>query len=284
MPSKKTIKRRIKSVGTTKHIMKAMNMVAASKLQKGKAKLNISRPLYREALRMVNTLRVCEDAMEHVFFKRRPVKNALYVVISSDRGLCGGYNTNVSQVAYEQMSKSDADEHIIAFGSKGRDFFRRRRKNIIHTYPSVSEVHFFENSEIICDVLLKKFLSGEVDEVYIAFTNFETALSYEPKIMRVLPLGDEELKPEFKGDSMLYEPNPEHFIEHAVTAYLTTFIYDAMLESNSSEQASRMIAMDSATKNASDIIDDLTLMYNRIRQSHITQEITEIVSGANVTK
>jgi len=284
MPSKKTIKRRIKSVGTTKHIMKAMDMVAASKLQKNKSRLSVSRPLFEESQRIIDTLRVNEDAADNVFIKPRKVKSTAYVVISSDRGLCGGYNTNVSQTAYDHMKKSGANEQIIAFGSKGRDFFRRRRKTILHTYPNISESKYYENAEVISNVLLSMYLSEKVDEVYVAYTYFESALSYVPKVVRLLPLGEEGLEPEFRADSMQYEPNVDHFLTHAIPAYLNAFLYDAMLESGSSEQASRMVSMDSATKNATEIIDDLTLMFNRIRQSAITQEITEIVSGANVTK
>ena len=284
MPSKKIIKRRIKSVGTTKHIMKAMDMVAASKLQKNKAKLNVSRPLFQESQRIIDTLKACENATENIFIKPRPVKNVAYVVISSDRGLCGGYNTNVAQAAYNHMKDSGADEQIIAFGSKGRDYFRRRRKKVVQTYPNVSEAKFYESAEVISNVLLSMYLSEKVDEVYVAYTYFESALSYLPKVVKILPLSEEGHEPEFRADSMKYEPNVEHFLTHAIPAYLNAFLYDAMLESGSSEQASRMVSMDSATKNATEIIDDLTLMFNRIRQAHITQEITEIVSGANVTK
>jgi len=264
--------------------MKAMDMVAASKLQKNKTRLKVSRPLFEESKRIIETLRICEHCAENEFIKPREVKRAVYVVITSDRGLCGGYNTNISQAAYEHMQKLNAEAQIIAFGSKGRDFFRRRRENILHTYPNLSETRYYEYAEIIGNVLLSMYLSEKVDEVYVAYTYFESALSYIPKVVRVLPLGEVGGRAKLRGDLMLYEPDPDHFLIHAVPMYLNAFLYDAMLEAGSSEQASRMVSMDSATKNATEIIDDLTLMFNRIRQSAITQEITEIVSGANVTK
>jgi F-type H+-transporting ATPase subunit gamma len=309
--------------------MKAMNMVAASKLQKSKAKLNISRPLFEESERIINMLRVCGNTSENIFIKPRPVKSAAYVVISSNRGLCGGYNTNVASTAFNHIKEHGVDTQILAFGSKGRDYLKRRGEEILRSYPNISESGYYVSAEMIGSELISMYLSGKVDAVYVAYTYFESALSYVPKIAQILPLykepyngeerrsgkerrvgedrrntedtfkGEERRKHELhcngdrrKGkdrrcstsDSMQYEPDVEHFMESAVPLYVNAFIYDAMLESDSSEQASRMISMDAATKNATEIIDDLTLMFNRIRQSHITQEINEIVSGANATK
>jgi F-type H+-transporting ATPase subunit gamma len=264
--------------------MKAMDMVAASKLQRNKAKLKISRPLFQESQRIINTVRICENAIDNVFIKPRPVNNTAYVVISSDRGLCGGYNTNISQAAFDHMYENGSNEHILALGLRGRDYFRRRGKNIHQTYSNASESMFYANAEMISSSIISMYLSGKVDEVYVAYTYFESAMSYIPKVEKLLPLGEFDKEPEFRADSMKYEPDANHFLNYAVPAYLNAFLYDAMLESGSSEQASRMISMDSATKNATDITDELTLMYNRIRQAHITQEINEIVSGANATK
>ncbi|MCL2699174.1 MAG: ATP synthase F1 subunit gamma [Defluviitaleaceae bacterium] len=279
MPSKKAIKRRIISVKATKQIMKAMDMVAASKLQRVKQRLVAARPLFKEANRIADTLKSNEHLQENAFVKPREVKNTAYVVITSNRGLCGSYNANISNKALAHMN--DKNENIIAVGLKGRDYFKRREKNIVHVCAEATETLFFSDAENIAETVMDLYASGKADEVYVAYTRFENAMTYTPSVTKILPIGDGS-PPVIRADAMKYEPDAETFLKHAIPEYLNAFIFGAMLEANSSEQASRMLSMSAATKNATEIIDDLTLLFNRKRQADITQEIIEIVGGASV--
>ena len=284
MSSMKVIKRRITSVRSTQHIMKAMDLVAASKLQKAKARLDVVRPLYSNMKLVMDGIRASEDAGDNVFVEKREVKNIAYVVITSDRGLCGGFNLNVSKEALAFIdARSDKKEKIIAVGAKGNEYFRRRRKNVIHKFAEPPEGAMYNDAKRIGSLLVSMYKSGEVDEVYVVYTHFNSVLAHIPHIVKLLPVGAISNKP---GDTglMTYEPDIDTFMTHAVPMYLDIFMYGAMVESAVCEQASRMTSMDAAARNASEIIDDLTLVFNRKRQSMITQEITEIVSGANALK
>jgi len=284
MSSMKAIKKRISSVNSTKKIMKAMNLVAASKLQKAKARLEDIRPMYNDVKKVMDNIKAgASDEMNVPFADDREVKNVLYIVLTSDRGLCGSFNATVSKeaLAYVEALK-DKNAKIIAIGSKGWDYFRRRGKEIVHRYESASEASSFADAEAIGKIAADMYSSEEVDEVYIVYTHFQSVLTHIPYIERLLPL---RMKPSEDYDKstqiMSYDPDINTFIKHAVPTYLSITIFGAMMESAVCEQASRMTSMDSATRNAEDIIDNLTLEFNRKRQSMITQEITEIVSGAN---
>jgi len=284
MASMKAIKKRITSVNNTKKIMKAMNLVAASKLQKAKARLDDIRPMYSDIKKLMENIRAgVSDEVEIPFAEAREVKNIAYIVLTSDRGLCGSFNATVSKeaLAYVEALK-DKNAKIIAVGSKGWDYFRRRGKEIVHRCEGASEATAFADAEELGIKIADMYQSGEVDEVYIVYTHFESVLTHIPYIERLLPLkmaASEGFDP--GSFTMSYDPDIETFITNAVPMYLSITIFGAMMESAVCEQASRMTSMDSATRNASDILDDLTLDYNRKRQSMITQEITEIVSGAN---
>ena len=281
MPSMKSIKRRIKSVNATKKIMKAMNMVSASKLQKARIQLNAARPFLSEASRVIDNLKNCNERLESIFVKQRQVNNTAYVVITSDRGLCGSFNTNVAEKAHSHM-KEGKNEHVIALGLKGRDYLRRRGKNVLRSYAGISETAFYEDAVSIASILASLYTSGEVDEAYLAYTHFESTLTYVPRLVKILPLSIEREAVK-KVDEMKYERDVNYFLDHAIPMYLSALIYAALAESLACEQAARMMSMDSAVKNASDIIDKLTRTYNRRRQAYITQEISEIVSGANIS-
>ncbi|MCL2002377.1 MAG: ATP synthase F1 subunit gamma [Oscillospiraceae bacterium] len=279
MPSMKAIKRRITSVNSTQQIMKAMNLVAASKLQRAKAQLNSVRPLYIGMLELMESFDSNSDAAEHIFFRKREAKNIAYLVVTGDRGLCGGYNLNMGKEAMALIgSKAGTREHIVVVGAKGNDYFRRRGKNVIRRFTTMADSASVEDAEQIAKLLTGLFVSGEVDEVHIAYTHFETILSHEPRTRKLLPLGGDSAVP---GGEVIYDPGVQDFLDYAVPMYLSTVIYGAMVESGVCEQAARMTSMDAAARNAEEIIDDLTLVYNRKRQGAITQEITEIVSGAN---
>jgi len=284
MASIKAIKKRLTSVTNTKKIMKAMNLVAASKLQKAKSRLDDIRPMYGDIKIVMDNIRAgVSDEMEVPFAETREVKNIAYIVLTSDRGLCGGFNATISKEALAHVeARKDVNEKIIAVGSKGWDYFRRRGKNVIHRYEAASEATAYTDAELIGNRVAEMYASGEVDEVHIIYTHFESVLAHVPFIEKLLPLkmsSDDSAK---SGTHfMSYDPGIETFITHAIPMYLNITIFGAMIESAVCEQASRMTSMDSATRNATEIIDDLKLDYNRKRQGMITQEITEIVSGAN---
>ena len=284
MATMKAIKKRISSVNNTKKIMKAMDLVSASKLQKAKAQMDDIRPLYDNMQLVMNGIKSGMGDGEGISFSEdRAVKSIAFIVLTSDRGLCGGYNVNVAKAALSAINENnDTEEKIIAVGSKGWEYFKRRGKNVVKKFPGPSEATTFASAEQIGAEATTLYTSGEADEVYLVYTHFESVLSHVPNTVKLLPVkADASEEKTYAFPSMSYDPDISTFISYAVPMYLNTTIYGAMIEAMVCEQAARMTSMDSATRNASEIIDDLTLEYNRKRQNMITQEITEIVSGAN---
>jgi len=267
--------------------MKAMNLVATSKLQKARNRLERVRPLSANLNDIMDSVKACVDDFEDIpFCQVREVKNIAYIILTSDRGLCGSYNANVAKDALVLIEQnSDKQEKIIAVGKKGWEYFSRRGKNIDSRAPAATEMVSFTEAEALSQRVAEMFLSGEVDEVYLISTRFQTVLSHVPNIAKLLPFN-----PEHSGSGggstpfMSFDPEPASFIQHAIPMYLNISIFTAMLESAVCEHASRMTSMDSATRNATEIIDKLTLEFNRVRQSRITQELIEIVTGANAVK
>jgi F-type H+-transporting ATPase subunit gamma len=302
----KAIKRRRLTVKNISQITKAMNLVATSKLQRARAnKTAVGRPVQATFDIVYNTVND-ELAMEQPFVKPREVKNTAYVLITSNRGLCGGYNSNVCKALAAHTKENAQNPVIFPLGNKGRDYFKRRGGNLIDV-PPPSETPNFAEAKEVADRLVKMYENGEIDEVYLVYTQFFTVLSLEPIIRKVLPLDPEylrrvvgaDLKDGEKWEDLGFFPKPEpkpssstkqdvefdsglaEVLRNVIPWYLSMYLYAAMASSALCEQAARMTSMDSATKNAGDIIEKLTLMFNRQRQSIITQEITEIVSGAN---
>lgn len=280
MPSKKEIKQRISNVSTTRQIIRAMDMVASTKLNKARARLDGIRPLYGQMQRRIAELSHCEEAQTHAFAAPRKIKNSCYVVLTSNKGLCGGYNTGVSEAALMHMEQG-RHEKIIAVGAKGLEFFRRRHKDILYRITDIPEVQVYETAGRLGELASSLYISGEVDELYVAYTHFESTLSHLPRVERLLPLPiDSNGAP--ARDRMRYEPDVHTFIDHLLPLYLHTYFFAASAEAMACEHAARMFNMDSAGKNATEMIDELKRMYNRKRQSAITQELSEIVGGANI--
>ncbi|MGI6238967.1 MAG: ATP synthase F1 subunit gamma [Christensenellales bacterium] len=279
MASMKAVKQRIDNVSSTRQIMKAMDMVAAAKLQKARVRLETTRPLYREVTRMIEHLQKSEEARENLFLKPREGKSTAYIVVTSDKGLCGGYNVNIAQAALKHMK--GRRERIFVIGAKGGEYFRRREKNIARRITDLSEARLYECAAQLGEAIAPLFVSGEVGEVYIAYTHFETTLQHAPRVERLLPIPGEpqSARPD---EIMRYEPSIDQFLARAIPLYLHVYLYAAIAESLACEYAARMLNMESAGKNAGDILDDLTLQFNRSRQAAITQELNEIVSGANI--
>jgi len=283
MASMIDIKRRIKSVKSTQQITKAMNLVATAKLQRAKNRLGSTRPFYEQTRKVISSIVRNSEDITHPFVKKREVKNTIVIVITGDKGLCGGYNSNVIKAAFA-AAENRKNVSIIAVGKKGIDFFTKNDSNIMQDYIGVSEKPEYEDAARIGNIIVDLYNKGEVDEVLIAYTVFESTISHIPTVDTLLPIDTSEFKEEKQEGSrnlMLYEPNENVVLSYVVPKYINTLIYGALAESSACEQGARMTSMDSATKSANDTIGSMTIIYNRARQSAITQEITEIVAGAS---
>lgn len=284
MPSMKALKRRIASVKNTQKIMKAMKLVATSKVQRLKGKMEAVRPMFSETKDFIKAGVQDSAAFESPFYEIRQVNKTAYVVIAAERGLCGSYKVNVLKETLKHINENNKSERIVAVGGKCKEYFLHRERTVASEYKGVVEHASFATARTIASELIEMFTTADsdkrVDEVYIAYTKFETLLSHIPTIEKILPL---EVAEESSGiqKENLYEPDLQMYLKKAVPAYLTMFVYGAMVDAAVCEQASRMTSMDAASRNAGEIVDKLTLQYNRQRQGAITQEISEIVGGAN---
>ncbi len=282
--STKEIKNRIRSMESTKQITKAMEMVAASKLRRAQAKIANSRPYFETIYSVLQELIAAhpDEAMPYFTSRRAELKHRVaYIVIAGDRGLAGGYNSNILKLCYGEIQESE-EAVVLPIGKKALEFFNARKTEIFsESYPEAEDVSIsdcFSMAKQLC----REFRWGAVDEIRIAYTQFESVLSQKPCTMRLLPLEAEKNVERREGAAaeIMYDPDPENAF-HAITPeYVGGIIYGALCESRASEQAARRTAMDSATQNADDMIADLSLKFNRARQAAITQEITEIVAGS----
>ena len=279
--STKEIKNRIRSMESTKQITKAMEMVAASKLRRAQAQILSSRPYFEILYSTIQDITRNNKDFSSPFLKEREVKKVLYIVIAGDRGLAGGYNSNILKMVMSEIQDKDAT--VLPIGKKAVDFFKS--KNV----PSLTDI-YAEAADVsigdcfsISKQLSKAFLAGEFDEVCVAYTNFVSVLSQVPATMSLLPLRKPEPEALPEGTrrcDTIYEGDPEEVFAAIVPEYLGGILYGALCESRAAEQAARRSAMDSATQNADEMIADLSLKFNRARQAAITQEITEIVAGS----
>lgn len=284
MASMRDIKRRIKSVNSTQQITKAMNLVASSKLSKAKGRFLDTQPFFKQTQKVIGNLIGGNSNIIHPYFNKREEKKIAIIVITGDRGLCGGYNSNVCKAALKLAQEKGADKvTMVTVGSKARDYFRHRKFDIMASFRDMSEKPDYEDAAEIGNMLLKAYDNGEIDSIYLAYTRFISTISNEPETVTLLPVSKEDFPSQKSGSltSTIYEPDEEEVLDYLIPKYVVTVLYGAMVESSVAELSSRMTAMDSATENASEIIEDLNLIYNRVRQGAITQEITEIVSGSN---
>jgi len=277
--SMKDIKLRIKSMESTKQITKAMEMVAASKLRRAQERVANSRPYFEILFDTLNTIANNTEDFSSPFLEKRERRRTCYVVIGGDRGLAGGYNHNVFKLAYSLMEGKDCC--VVPIGKKCLEFFRARGVEILtETYAVAAEVHVGDCFSV-ARMLSKGFLAGEYDAVSVVYTNFVSMLSQSPAELELLPLSYHPRPGDKSSDCLtLYEPDSVSVFDAIIPEYLGGLIYGALCESVTSEHGARRTAMDAATKNAEEMIADLSLKYNRARQGAITQEITEIVAGA----
>lgn len=285
MASMRDIKRRKQSVTSTQKITKAMKLVSTVKLQKAKQKAENTTPYFNYMYNTVCSMLDKAGAINHPYLKAGESNKKAIITISSNRGLAGGYNSNVIKlITGSEIAKEEVLLYTI--GKKAHDVLDGKGYEVASEYDEVMEAPTYEDAMRISKEVLEAFTNGEIGEIYLAYTHFKNTVSHEPKLLKLLPvdISEEELKKdESEKDSkmlMNFEPNPEEALDMIVPKYVTSLIYGALVEAVASENGARMQAMDSATSNAEDIISDLTLKYNRARQGSITQELTEIIAGA----
>lgn len=276
--STKGIKTRIRSMEATRQITKAMEMVASSKLRRAQQQVLASRPYFEALYATVHDIVANDREFSSVYLTPRTGAKALYIVIAGDRGLAGGYNSNVLKEAMASLAGKDAE--ILPIGKKAAEFFAARKlpmlSDVASDAASVTMGDCFTMAKLVC----KKFCAGVYDEVYITYTNYVSVLSQTPSTLQILPLLRHGRSGDGKGGDMVYEPDSEQVFAAIVPEYVGGVIYGALCESRASEHAARRTAMDAATQNADEMIDKLSLEFNRARQAAITQEITEIIAGS----
>jgi F-type H+-transporting ATPase subunit gamma len=278
----KEIRRRINSVKNIRKITAAMKMVAAANLRRAQQRAEAGRP-YAEAIRGVLGRLARDAGIDHPFLTERPVQATLAVVVTSDRGLAGAFNANITRAAV-QVLRDAPSPRLSVVGRKARDFFRRRHYEIVAEHTGLGDAPRFAQAERIASEVTELFSSGRADQVYLVYPQFVNAITSRPVSLRLLPLGGEDLAseegPQGEGGEYLFEPDAGAVLDRLLPHYISTLVYRALLEAKASEFGARMAAMDNATKNAGEVIDRLTLVSFRMRQAAITKEIAEIVGGA----
>lgn len=277
------VKRRIKSVESTMQITKAMELVASSKLRKAKERAEASRPFF-DAIYQTMAEIFSENTFSSIYTKGINEKAVpLFVVIAGDRGLAGGFNTNVLKLAESRISECKNPPCIITIGRKATEYFEKRTDiELFRSYDGIAEHINIYQSTAIGDEIIEAYRKGKIGNVEMIFNDYVSPMLQEPRNMKILPV--EEIDNGEKRGLTTYEPSPQAVFEQLIPKYLAGIIYSAVVDSFAAEQASRRSAMESATDNAKEMIDNLSLLYNRARQTAITQEITEIVGGASATQ
>ncbi|MBQ3389732.1 MAG: ATP synthase F1 subunit gamma [Firmicutes bacterium] len=297
------IKRRIKSVNSTRQITKAMELVSSAKVIRAREKMDRYRPYFRAVSDVVGEVLGGDEIVVSDYVEgAREIKKTLYIVISGDRGLCGGYNSNIYKLFTTIDEGEDSDTIVIPIGQKSVEYFTKRNYEILESYPGIGETITYEEAREIADKSRELYESGEVDEIYLVYTQFVSMISQRTTMERLLPMTQKEVEEnvaklageeEEENESLLggskaeltevtlFEPDQEKFFELFVPLYVESMVYGGIVEAFASEQAARRTAMENASDNAKEMIEQLELFYNRARQAAITQEITEIVGGAN---
>ncbi len=290
MASLRDIRNRIVSVKSTRQITKAMKMVAAAKLRRAQDAILKTRPyaqLLEQALGRLAARAAADEALAHPLLVARTARAAEVVVITSDRGLAGGFNSNIARRAQRFVTEgADRFERIelSTIGRKGREFFKARHLEVRKDYTGIHADLRYERAEQIAAEYTQRFLDGEVDAVFLAYNEFKSAISQKPVVVQLLPIETPPAAEATSGIDFKYEPSRDALLRELLPRHLATQVWRALLESAASEHGARMSAMESATKNAEDMIGSLTLQYNRARQAAVTKELMEIVSGAEALK
>jgi F-type H+-transporting ATPase subunit gamma len=298
----KQIRRRISSVKSTQKITRAMKMVAGARLTRAQQRIVALRPYAVQTAKVLAEVTAGEaeaeesgTESEHPLLARRAVQSVLLLVITSDRGQCGAFNTNILRAAERERREREAQGQkvlLAVIGRKGRDFYQRRKIPLFHVFSGIWEKLGPETARVVARKVLRPFLTGEVDSIQIVYNEFKSAMTQKVTVEPLFPLAPakpvevkgEEAAPLVNKDEFLFEPNKEALLERLVPMYVEISLLRSLYESMASELGARMTAMDSATKNASEVIGALTLVYNRARQAAITTELMEIIGGAEALK
>lgn len=279
----KEIRNQIKSIKNTQKITSAMEMVAASKMRKAQERMQLGKPYAINIRNVVSHLANANPEYQHVYMKERPVKKVGFIIVSTDRGLCGGLNINLFKAligAMKQWHEQGASANICTIGAKAASFFNSYGGNVVASVRNIGEKPAVSDVIGAVKVMLDSYMSGEIDKLYIVSNEFVNTMTQSPTVQQLLPLhasDKEELKHHW---DYIYEPAPKELLDGLLTRYIESLVYQGVVENHACEQAARMIAMKSATDNAGEIIGDLQLAYNKARQAAITQELSEIVGGA----
>lgn len=279
----KEIRNQIKSIKNTQKITSAMEMVAASKMRKAQDAMALGKPYAINIRNVVSHIANANPEYQHTYMKERPVKRVGFIVVSSDRGLCGGLNINVFKAMVSAMkgwSEQGAQVDICSVGAKGASFFNNYGGNVVASVRGIGERPKVADVIGAVKVMLDAYADGTIDRLYLVSNEFVNTMTQKPTVQQLLPLQPAE-ESEYKHHwDYIYEPAPKELLDGLLIRYIESLVYQAVVENNACEQAARMIAMKNATDNAGDIIGELQLVYNKARQAAITQELSEIVSGA----
>jgi F-type H+-transporting ATPase subunit gamma len=276
------IKRRIKSVTNTHKITKAMGLVATSKLRKSREKLGVNLK-YSEAFDVIMNSVFLNNRKRNIYQTRNDSDKKLYISLTSEAGLCGGYNATVNNATIEAIKKDQENSQLMIVGQKGKVFFKKHQYNTVAEYVDIPDVPGPNDTKAIVAQALSMYRNGDIGEIHVVVTKFISQVRQIVEIEKLLPLPYYEEEP-LVNDYILFEPQPNEILDGIVESYMKEKMLNFMLNSKCSEQAARMTAMDGATKNANELLEKLKLQYNRIRQGAITQEISEIVGGAEAQK
>lgn len=284
MPSTREIRRRIRSVGNMQQITRAMEMVSAAKMRKAQQRVTASRPYSDQLRQIMSDLATQQPDPEQLaqfpLLQKRPIRNVELIVITPDRGLTGALNTNILRRGSRYiLEEAGASVQVIAAGKKARDYFVRTRQNVAAEFIGLGDNVALDEVRPIADIAIDDFVSGKVDAVFVVYSRFINTLVQRPEVVQILPV---EPPPAHEGYSdYIFEPSPEEVLNNLLPRYVEVQLYQAILEGLASEHSARMVAMRSASDNAKEVQQELSLSYNKARQAQITREVSEIAAGAN---
>jgi F-type H+-transporting ATPase subunit gamma len=281
MPSLLDIRRRIRSVKNTQQLTKAMKTVSAAKLRRAQERVFSARPYADQLKKVLANLTARQEDLSHPLLEVRPEQRILFIVVTADRGLCGAFNSNITRTAQVFLHDHSGQEiKVLAVGRKGRDFFRRRHVPIRAEFVNIFSRLDYGNAKDIAETVMQAYSDAEVDAVYILYNEFKSVIQQRIVVEKVLPLSRMDIDRSEPQTDYIFEQPPQEIFNRMLPRYVEIQIYRALLESAAAEHGARMASMDTASRNAGDMIDSLTLNMNRIRQAAITREIIEVVSGA----
>ncbi len=283
MAGGREIKTKIKSVQNTRKVTRALEMVSASKIRKAQEQMRSSRPYVQAMRTIIGHLAKASSDYQHPFLAERPAKRVGYLVVSTDRGLCGGLNSNQFKLLLADMKNwqdQGAEIDVVCVGNKASAFFRRLKVNLIAAQSSLGDRPQLDKLIGVVKVMLDNYTAGSIDRLFVCYNDFVNTMSQVAKVDQLLPLPPSDRLQTKHAWDYLYEPDAKTVLDHTLTRYVEALAFQAVLENLASEHASRMVAMKAASDNAGNLIQSLTLVYNKARQAAITQEISEIVGGA----